>query len=221
MKKGVEGVRGWLGGVDTRLEEIIGADDDMMEKVDFVVTMLMAVRSDPFDTPRRACVLPPWKFAKTRGLSEDEQRPEVWVKRQDEWREGDFKEGKGITKKKKRLFLVCAHTHRLVPCGPNGQGYDIEQPRTWFRMSVSVATFALQVLCTSLSAMAMVPLSGASAAVEASVSAVVGNFESLLHDQLAGLTLDDDAATTVDALGDHSADVDVVPQVCHLRQSNL
>ncbi|CAN0187922.1 unnamed protein product, partial [Ectocarpus sp. 8 AP-2014] len=36
-----------------------------------------------------------------------------------------------------RLFLVCAVTHRLVPCGPDGQGYDIQRPRSWFRMSTA------------------------------------------------------------------------------------
>lgn len=99
----------------------------------------------------------------------------MWVKRLDEWREDGFKEGKGAFKKKKRLVLVCAHAHRLVPCGPNRQGYDIEQPRTRFRMSVSVATLALQVLCTTLSAMAVAPLSGAGAAIEATASAAVGS----------------------------------------------
>lgn len=196
-------VRKWLGA--QRLADVIDADDGVMGRLDFVVAMLTAMRKKGSDIPRRACVLPPWKFAETHGLSEEEQSPggeEGWVKRLDEWREDDFKEGKGLFKKKKRLFLVCAHTHRLVPCGSKGQGYNIDEPRTWFRMSVSVATFALQVLCTTLSAMAVAPLSSAGAAVEATVSAAVENFDSMLQDQLAGLTLDDDGAA-----------VDVAPQV--------
>eukprot|EP00903_Cladosiphon_okamuranus_P006370 g6237.t1 len=55
--------------------------------------------------PEASRDLHPEQFAKTQGLSEDEQTPEVWVKRLDEWREDDFKEGKGVFKKKKRLFL--------------------------------------------------------------------------------------------------------------------
>ena len=184
-------VRGWLGVVDKRLEAVVDADAGALEKQDFLVAMLMAVRREGFDTPRQACVLPPWKFAEANGLSEDEQSPKVWLTRLKEWREDDFKEGKGFFKKKKRLFPVCAHTHRLVPCGPNGQGYDIQQARTWFRTSLNVATFALQVVCSTLAAMAVAPLAGGGAAVEATVSAAMGSFESLLQDQLAGLTASD------------------------------
>lgn len=187
-----EDVRGWVGAVDTRLKDIIDADAGAMKKIDFLVTMLMAVRGEGFDTPRYACVLPPWPFEKDHGLSEGEQNPKVWVELLKEWQQDDFKEGKGFLKKEKRLFLVCAHTHRLVPCGPDGHGYDIQQPRTWFRRTVRVATFALQVLCATLTAMAAVPLSGAGAAVEAGVSAAMGNFESMLQQQLEGLSLDDD-----------------------------
>lgn len=69
--------RGWIEAEFKPLADAIYADDGVMGKLDFIVTMLMSVRSDPFDTPRHACVLPPWKFAKTHGLSEDEQMPEV------------------------------------------------------------------------------------------------------------------------------------------------
>ena len=187
-------VRRWLGGKDLPVTHGIDADDGVIGKIDFLVAMLMAVRSEGFDTPRQACVLPPWKFAEAHGLSEDEQTPEVWLRRLKEWIEDDCKAGKGYFKKKKRLFLLCAHTHRLVPCGPNGQGYDIEQPRTWFRMSVSAATFALQVVCSTLAAMAVAPVSGAGAAVEATVTTAMGSFESALQDQLAALTINDDGA---------------------------
>lgn len=214
MGKHHQDVRGWLGGIDTRLEDAIGADDGTMERLDFIVTMLMAVRSDPFDTPRHACILPPWHFSKACGLTEDEQMPEVWVRRLQEWQEDDFKEGKAFFKKKKRLFLVCAHTHRLVPCGPNGQGYDIQQTRTWFRMSVKVATFTLQMMSTTLSAMVMAPLSGAGAAwdaaAEATVSAAAEKIDSMLQDRLAGLTLDDGGAAA-----------DVASQVDYAAKTNI
>lgn len=187
-------VRGWLGLVDKRLEAVIDADSGAMEKRDFLVAMLMAVRREGYDTPRQACVLPPWSFAGAHGLSDDEQLPDVWLTRLKEWREDDFKEGKGFFMKKIRLFLVCAHTHRLVPCGPNGQGYDIQQPRTWFRTSIGLATFALQVMCSTLAAMAVAPLAGGGAAVEAALSATMGKLEAMLQHQLAGLTVNDDGA---------------------------
>lgn len=190
-------VRGWLGAVDKRLEAIIDADTGTMGKQDFLVAMLMAMRSEGFDTPRQACVLPPWNFAQTYGLSEHEQTTEVWVKRLDEWREDDFKQGKGVFRKKKHLFLLCAHTHRLVPCGPKGQGYDIQQLRTWVRKSVSATAFALQVVCSTLAAMAAAPLAAAplaAAGVEATVSEALGSLQS----KLEGLTLDEDNGVNTD-----------------------
>lgn len=191
-------MRGWLSTKDQLFAHGIDADDGVISRLDFVVAMLMAVRGEGFDTPRQACVLPPWKFAQAHGLSEEEQSPEVWVKRLQEWLEDDCKEGKGFFKKKKRLFLVCAHTRRLVPCGPNGQGYDIQQPRTWLRMSFSVATFALQVVCSTLAGMAVAPVAGAGAAVEAAVSTAMESYESMLEAQLAGLSLKDDGGADLD-----------------------
>ena len=73
----------------------IDTDDGVVGKLESMVTMMMAVGRDGFVIPRRACVLPPWKFAEAHGLSEDEQSPEVWVKRLNEWQEDDFKAGKG------------------------------------------------------------------------------------------------------------------------------
>eukprot|EP00903_Cladosiphon_okamuranus_P006418 g6282.t1 len=96
---------------------------------------------------------------------------------------------------------------RTSPRASPASEYGIDQPRTWFRMSVKVATFALQVLCTTLSSMALAPLSGGGAAVEATVSAALGTFESMLQHRLEGLTLDDDAAA-----------VDVAPQSAKTAQ---
>lgn len=184
-------VRGLIQAEFKTLWDAIHADDGVMGRLDFVVAMLVEGRREEFDTPRYACVLPPWGFANAHGLSEDEQKPEVWVKRLEEWQEDDFKEGKGLFKKKKRLFLVCAHTHRLVPCGTNGQGYDIQQPRTWFKKAVSVAAFALQMMFVTLGAMLPTPVAVGGPVGEASFSAAMEHVESLLQGQMEGLTLDD------------------------------
>ena len=216
-----QAVREWIGTKDESFAEGIDAGGGVLGKLDLVLDMLMTSRGDRVDTPRYACVLPPWKFAEANGLSEEEQKEEVWLARLKEWQEGDFKEGKGWFIKKKRLFLVCAHTRRLVPCGPNGHGYDVQQPREWFRMSVNVAIFALQVMCATLVAMAAAPVSGAGGAVDATISAAAENFDSILQDRLAELTLDDDSMVQ-DGLeevtnDDDRADVNIGPQV---RQIN-
>lgn len=82
-------VKGWVGA----LADSIDSDDGVMGRLDFLVTMLMAVRSEGVDTPQHACVLPPREFAEAHGLFKDEQTPEVWVKRLEYWREDDFKDG--------------------------------------------------------------------------------------------------------------------------------
>lgn len=201
-------VRGWIETEFKRLADAIHADDGVMGRLDFVVAMLMEERREGVDTPRYACVLPPWEFTNAHGLSECEQQPEVWVKRLEEWQDDDFKAGKGLFKKKKRLFLVCAHTHRLVPCGTNGQGYDIQQPRTWFKNASSVAAFALQMMFATLGAMLGTPLAVGGVVGEATVSAAMEHVESLLQDQLEGLTFHD-----------RDADMGEAPKVSNKRLS--
>lgn len=196
LEQNQEDVRGWLGEV---LEAIVDADAGAMKQREFLIAMLMKVRSEGFDTPRQACVLPPWNFAQPHGLSEHEQSPKVWKKLLEEWLEDDFKQGKGVIWKNKRLFLLCAHTHRLVPCGPNGQGYDIKQLRTWVRKSISATAFALQVVCSTLAAMAAAPvaaapLAAAGGVVETTVSEALGSLQS----KLEGLTLDEDENVNMD-----------------------
>lgn len=169
------------------IDDLIAADDGVRSKIDFMVTMLMAVRGEGTDTPRLACVLPPWTFALSSGLSEDEQKPEAWIERLDKWREGDFKDGTGLFEKKSRLFLVCAYSHRLVPCGHNGQGYKIKYLRKWVGKAFRVITFALQVALATVGAIAVAPLTtAAGAATTAALNRVVSELESLrLEDGVA------------------------------------
>lgn len=115
--------------------------------------IVKAMRADDFDTPRLACVLPPWEFKLSEGLSEDEQSRDGWTGRLSKWQENDFKEGKGFFKKKARLFLVCAHTYRLVPCGTKGQGYEICSFRKWVTVAIEVVTVVLEIACATLGTM--------------------------------------------------------------------
>lgn len=180
-----------LGGINRRLNEVVTADDGLMERIDFLIVMQMASRGEEIDTPRRACILPPWDFAKPcGGLSDDEQKPENWVKRLGEWQDDGFKKGKGVFTTDKRLFLVCAQTHRLVACGSAGHGYDLRHARKWVRVVTPVAKFALQVACSTLGAMLAAPLSGMSAAAEEAVSAGM----EMLTGQLGRLRVDGGAA---------------------------
>lgn len=71
------------------------------------------------------------------------------------WRKRNFKVGKGVWNKKVWLFLICVHTHQLVPCEKNGRGYDIERAQKWVCMTVHLAKLAFQVTCASLVAAAV------------------------------------------------------------------
>lgn len=67
------------------------------------------------------------------------------MRRLSEWGEDNFKRGTKNFTKHMRLFLVCAQTYRLVPCGPNGQGYDIHEVRERWQTIGSLVLTVLQV----------------------------------------------------------------------------
>ena len=123
-------------------------------------------------------------------LSDELRRPEVWKKNVEEWRESDFEAGKTVWKKQMRLFLICAHTHQLVPCGHNGRGYDVQRVRKWVRMTVDLAKFALQVTLASLATgvVAQLPATTLGGVGKQAVKAVSAS----LSGTLGGLTLRDD-----------------------------
>lgn len=184
---GVE--RGVLRGLDANVMELLAADDGVMGRLDFLASMLMTIRGDQVDTPRQACLLP-GNYAQPHGLSDELRRPEVWKKNVEEWRESGFEAGKTVWKKQMRLFLICAHTHQLVPCGHNGRGYDIQRVREWVRMTVDVAQFALQVTLASLATgvVAQLPATTLGGVGEQAVEAASAS----LSGTLGGLTLRDD-----------------------------
>ncbi|CAM9393730.1 unnamed protein product, partial [Laminaria digitata] len=197
--RGLETTIGGLNASNAKMAELLAADDGVMERLDFLEAMLMTVRGDKVDTPRHACLLP-GNYAEPHGLSDELRRPEVWTRKVEEWRESDFEAGKGVWKKKMRLFLVCAHSHELVPCGHNGRGYDIQSVRKWVRMTVDVAKFALQVTCATVAAVAVAQLP---ATTLGGVGGQAGEAASAgLSGMLGGLTLrgDNDDAAGVQAL---------------------
>lgn len=121
-------------------------------EVEAVRNMVNVQLEGKFDIPRLACILPPWEFECEQGLSEDEQSPKRWMHRLSEWEAHDFREGKGLFQKKSRLFMVCAQTHRLVPCGPNGHGYELCSLRKWASMATGAVTAVLEITCATFGA---------------------------------------------------------------------
>lgn len=104
--------------------------------------------ADRIDTPRLACVLRPWEpFDLPEGLSSSEQDPVNWGRKLEE---DAFKESKGFFKRRMRLFLLYAHTHRLVPCGPSGQGYELQHVRKWVKNTGGVMNMIPQITLASL-----------------------------------------------------------------------
>lgn len=119
--------------------------DDSRAVLDFVKDMAKALRADQFEAPRLACLLPPWSFARSRGLSPTEQHPRTWKSR---LQEGVKK--KGFFTKSMRLFLVCAKTYRLVPCGFHGQGYQIEELRDLVKKTFGVVRVIMEFTAVTL-----------------------------------------------------------------------
>lgn len=132
-----------------RLMQICGAiktqGDDSRAVLDFVKDMAKALRADQFEAPRLACLLPPWGFERSRGLSPTEQHPQTWKSRV---QEGIKK--KGFFTKSMRLFLVCAKTYRLVPCGFHGQGYEIEELRDLVKRTFGVVRVIVEFTALTL-----------------------------------------------------------------------
>lgn len=115
----------------------------------FVRTVMEETRKERYDTPRLACVLVPWSFSLSQGLSPEEQDPANWTRR---LLDDGANKSRGWFKKKVQLFLVCADTHRLVPCGPEGHGYKIQQFRTWAKNTFGVLKVMVELTSIVLGA---------------------------------------------------------------------
>lgn len=151
-----------------------------------VKTMMKRNRTEMYDTPRLACLLVPWDFALLQGLSPEEQNPKNWIRR---LVDGGASKTRGWFRKNVRLFLVCARTFHLVPCGPEGHGYMIQQFRTWTKIAVGVMKVMVQLTSTVLGASASSDLSSYLLdAAEGSLRVAEGDGVSSLKTYLRGST---------------------------------
>ncbi|CAM9140707.1 unnamed protein product [Sphacelaria rigidula] len=73
--------------------------------------------------PRLACLLP----AHEEPLSEVDRSHANWTARLQGCFQRDRGVGKGTFRRELRLFLLCAHDMSLVDCGPEGQGYKVNE----------------------------------------------------------------------------------------------
>lgn len=163
-----------------------------------LVSMGMAQRAEGVDTPRYCCVLPPWPFEdEEEGLSPAEQNPLTWMHRLREWQLGSRREGKGFFTKETRLFLVCARTYRLVPCGPKGQGYVIRQLRKRVAGVGSVMSVMLRIAFATLGAVALADIASSvvEGALEEALDLAKDGAVSELQKQLDRVALGEAAAT--------------------------
>lgn len=136
-----------------RVLDSVEADNGVVSNAEILAHTLRDLRREEIDTPRLACILPAWSFQLPEGLTPEEQDPSRWKKRLEEWRESEFKRGRATFTRKMRLFLLCAHTYRLVPCGSQGQGYEVRRSRRWLKRTSDVTQFMLQVASGTLRAM--------------------------------------------------------------------
>lgn len=108
-------------------QKILKRTDGVGITQEFVKPVMQRMRAAQLKTPRLACMLVTWKFEYRQGLSPQEQESHRWTRRQIDASKG---KAKGWFTEDMWLYLVCAHTYLLVPCGPDGHGYRIQRCRT-------------------------------------------------------------------------------------------
>ncbi|CAN0505917.1 unnamed protein product, partial [Laminaria digitata] len=113
-------------------------------------TILMAAQGDKVETPRQVCILP-GHYAQ-EGLTDSMRDPLVWKTKRAEFDQGDFEVEKTIFTKNLRLFLVCARTEQLVPCGHDGRGYEVRIIRDRARVVFKIAKGVVEVASATLAA---------------------------------------------------------------------
>lgn len=152
----------------------------------FIKTVMDKIRSETYDTPRLACLLSPWTFSLPQGLSPEEQDPKIWTRR---LLDGGASKTGGWFRENMQLFLVCACTYRLVPCGPEGHGYKIRQFRTWMKSTVDIMRVMVELTSIVLGASVASDLSSYLLnAAEGSLGIVGGDDVSSLKTYLRGST---------------------------------
>lgn len=97
------------------------------------------LRSRDFDIPGLACLLCPWEFENLFGLTPGGQDSQTWTRLQD-----DSARNSWLTEDM-RPFLVCARAHQLVPCGPDGHGYQITRFRYWGMRALGIIRFMVEL----------------------------------------------------------------------------
>ena len=166
--------------MDKLMEEFKRQVDSESKLTRDLKEMVMADRKKDVDFPSDVCVLPPWEFEKSDGgLTAAEQNQASWQKRRDDWQQSCKKDGKFVFFKKTRLFLVCSRSQRLVPSGHNGQGYELELPRTWFRRTMKTASTVATVGASAVGLAAAAPVAGEF------LSEVVGGFATAVTEEAA------------------------------------
>ena len=144
----------------TRVEELVrelGAKIDRCGVQDLDRRILRRVSLDiaclRWPIPYLACLLP--KHEGT--LSDDDRSHQRWSDRLRAWCGDGKKAGRGMVRRKLRLFFLCAHDYSLAECGPNGQGYKVKQLREWAAKAIPLAKVTLALasitlmVCTGLS----------------------------------------------------------------------
>lgn len=150
----------------------------------FVKTVMETIRTETYDTPRLACLLVPWNFSLPQGLSPEEQDPKTWIRR---LVDGGAKKTRGWFRQSVQLFFVCARTYRLVPCGPEGHGYTIQQFRRWMKSTFGVMKMMVELTSIVLGASVASELSSYFLdAVEGSLAVAEGDDMSTLKTYLRG-----------------------------------
>ena len=150
LTAGTERLEAEVGRLAANMPGIMTGVKDAAETQGEIKTMLMAAQGDKVETPRQACIFP-GHYAQ-EGLTDSMRDPLVWKTKLAEFVQGDFEVEKTNFTKNLRLFLVCARTEQLVPCGHDGKGYEVRIIRERARVAFYVAKAVVEVASATLAA---------------------------------------------------------------------
>ncbi|CAN0244153.1 unnamed protein product [Pylaiella littoralis] len=140
--KYLDGLRRTLDNLQKAVDGLAGMVSQLMEQE------LLAANDEPSEYPRLVLVRP--ELTDKDGETPERTQRAGW----DRW----TKALSDIESHKFRLHFLCEHDSSEVPCGPEGRGYLIEQPKEWVKRCLPLMQGSLWVLRVVVSTVSHVDL---------------------------------------------------------------
>lgn len=130
--KYLDGLRRTLDNLQKAVDGLAGMVSQLMEQE------LLAANDEPSEYPRLVLVRP--ELTDKDGETPERTQRAGW----DRW----TKALSDIGSHKFRLHFLCEHDSSEVPCGPEGRGYLIEQPKEWVKRCLPLMQVSPRLTCS-------------------------------------------------------------------------